>query len=270
MGNCYMNNNCVPALNYRVLGGTQPPENHRENDIWVNTSEKITDHVFSTTAPELSEGRLWFGTSTDSVVKMNILKHDNVTVYPASCKQCVSGAWVDKTAQTFLDGKWVDWVLYLTKNGDSLDGITGGWTGTDGCLTFPNGTMDITAQTFGGSVSYGAAYTNNKIDISSWNKVEITVTGVDSGSDSNRFLCLFMDKPEGTSYDWNSNSGIPNTNLVLTAEPIQGAGTYYIDTSSLSGSYYIGVLLRGYGFNKASVTATEVMLNNYNSKEGSV
>ena len=54
---------------------------------------------------------------------------------------------------------------------------------------------------------------------------------------------------------------------MLTHVDIDGAGTYQIDISSLSGSYYIGVFVQGYDYNKASVTTTEVVLNNYGNMD---
>lgn len=255
MGECYIDNTSPPALNYRVVGGTATPGNPKENTIWVNTSDMITDHVFSATAPEMADGRVWIKTGADSVVRMNVLKKNNVTVYPASCEQCVGGAWIPKLAKTYINGAWVDWMLYLTINGDDSRGTTGGWTGTDGCLTFPNGTMNITAQKFGGSVSYGAAYTNNAVDLSHWSKATITVTEVDSGTDSKRYFAVFQKIPTG-------QSGEDIAEKMLTSIPITGPGTYSLPLYDVTGAYRVGFYVNGYGYNKASITTTEVLLTN--------
>lgn len=41
------------SLNFKVVGGTTEPTNHKENMIWVNTSNKITGWYFSATQPRL-------------------------------------------------------------------------------------------------------------------------------------------------------------------------------------------------------------------------
>lgn len=96
------------ALNYKVVGDTSAPSNRSENTIWVNTSDPIKSHVFSATQPTGSDGMVWFQTTASSTVNFNALKKNVIQVYPASVKQYVSGAWVNKTAKIYQGGKWVD------------------------------------------------------------------------------------------------------------------------------------------------------------------
>jgi hypothetical protein len=65
-------------------------------------------------------GAVWITTGKSSPVAFNALKKNNITVYPISAKQYVSGAWVDKTAKSYQNGAWVDWwnPFYIFKSGE--------------------------------------------------------------------------------------------------------------------------------------------------------
>jgi hypothetical protein len=98
------------GLAFRVLGGTSAPSSPKPNDIWVNTSEKITSYIFSATEPENPvEGIVWFFTGTFSAVAFNALKKNNITVCPTGAKQFIGGAFVGVVAETYLNGAWKPW-----------------------------------------------------------------------------------------------------------------------------------------------------------------
>lgn len=105
------------SLNFKVVGGTSAPASPAENTIWVNTSVAITSWVFSTTAPTVSEGLVWFAIGNNSPVAFNAIKKNGLWVYPGSCQQYVSGAWVTKTAKTYQSGAWKDWMYWLYDTG---------------------------------------------------------------------------------------------------------------------------------------------------------
>lgn len=117
------------GLNFKVVGGTATPASPKENTIWVNTDAEITSWVFSATEPETpAAGMVWITTGKSSTAPFNALKKNNITVYPISAKQYVSGAWADKTAKIYQNGAWADWwdgELY--DNGNQFTGVTGGW-----------------------------------------------------------------------------------------------------------------------------------------------
>jgi hypothetical protein len=115
------------ALNFRVVGGTTAPSNHKENMIWVNTSTTISSWVFSATQPTAATGKVWITTGTSSTVEFNALKKNGIQVYPIAAKQYVSGAWVEKEAKSYQGSAWVEWIRYLYIYGDEYTGFTGGW-----------------------------------------------------------------------------------------------------------------------------------------------
>ena len=116
------------GLNFKVVGGTSTPASPKENTIWVNTSTKITDWIFSATQPTGATGMVWISTGKTSTAPFNALKKNNITIYPISAKQYVGGAWVDKTAKIYQNGAWVDWWNgELYENGNQFTNVTGGW-----------------------------------------------------------------------------------------------------------------------------------------------
>ena len=118
----------LQSLGFEVVGGTSAPSNPKENTIWVNTSTSITSWVFSATQPTRATGRVWISVGASSSVAFNALKKNNITVYPLSAKQYVSGKWVDKTAKIYQNGAWVDWWDgQLYENGNQFTNVTGGW-----------------------------------------------------------------------------------------------------------------------------------------------
>ena len=109
-------------LNFKVVGGTSAPSNPKENTIWVNTNTAIASWFFSATEPENpSIGSVWFTTEKKSSAPFNVLKKNNITVYPVSAKQYLNSAWVDKEAKIYQNSAWVDVKVpgfYIFKSGE--------------------------------------------------------------------------------------------------------------------------------------------------------
>lgn len=141
----------------------------KENTIGIITTNKITGWMFSATEPESPvEGMVYITTGTDSDIAFNALKKNGIQVYPLSAKQYVSGAWVDVTAMSYQGGEWHEWEtkLYLFKEGDQCEDITGGWTtwGTE------HGVKDNYLRMYHDNGNAGCS-TNNKIDMSNYTKI---------------------------------------------------------------------------------------------------
>lgn len=109
-------------LNFQVK--TYPSEtalkadNPKENTIGIITTTTMTSWVFSAKEPTEPEvGMVWISVGTSSPAEFNALKENNVTVYPLSAKQMVSGTLKDVVAKTFHGGKWVNWW-----SGEIIDG----------------------------------------------------------------------------------------------------------------------------------------------------
>ena len=116
------------TLNFKIVGGIAEPFYPKENTIWVLTENEINGWIFSAKEPETkTEGMVWICTGTSSPVEFNALKNNCVQVYPISAKQYIDGAWVSKTAKSYQNGSWKDFIAFLYNAGDEFTDITGGW-----------------------------------------------------------------------------------------------------------------------------------------------
>lgn len=179
-------------LNFKVVGGTSAPSSPKANTIWVNTSTAITSYVFGSTQPTGSTGMVWFNTGTFSTAPFNALKKNNITVYPLSARQYVSGAWVDKVAKSYQGGKWVDWwsgQLYELGNEHTI--VTGGWqarawllksgyTATAPTLTKNGSSMTAVAKTKNGS---GVIEIAKDVDLTGYSTLNLEYTGTGLNND---------------------------------------------------------------------------------------
>lgn len=116
------------ALNFVVIPNPKP-ETAKENTIWVDT-DSITSWVFSATAPDNPKaGMVWFSVAASSGVEFNALRKNGIHIYPVSAKQYIGGEWVNKTAKSYQNDAWVEWLpegaLYYF--GNQCVSVSGGW-----------------------------------------------------------------------------------------------------------------------------------------------
>lgn len=233
------------GLNFSVVGGTTQPTG-RENLIWVDTDTAITDWLFSTTQPTtrsdgtaLSGGEIWFKTGNSSAAAFNALKKHYLGTYPAGCKQYVSGTWVSKTAKTYQNGEWIDWVLYLYIAGDECSRITGGWGffKEDASATGTKNSTSITIASAGGFKAVNS-HTTNPIDLTDVATLKINATSRNSTQNDYVRIGVSM-KPNAIA-----------TGLFAAYADITETGVTELNVSNLTGSYYVIV----FAVNGASVT----------------
>lgn len=123
------------SLNYEVVDGTSAPSSPSVNTIWINTSTAITSHIFSATQPtNPASGMVWIIVGASSTAAFSATEENPVMVYPLSAKQYISGAWVDKTAQSYQGGEWVGWVTFVFQNGAFTNGGYGKQLGDSNCV----------------------------------------------------------------------------------------------------------------------------------------
>lgn len=241
-------------LNFEIVGGTSQPSNPKENTIWVNTSTDITSWVFSTKQPENPDnGMVWITAGNDGSVKFNALKKNDITIYPQTAKQYISGKFEDKPALSYLNGKWVEWYngeLYY--NGNEYDFITGGWS-PNNVEASTNGfsALNITRNTDNIVLRETTAYksgcfsTTNAVDVSKYKTAyfEIALTN-DASNDIWALFSvhLLRDDPRG-GVEAFVESG---TNSQVVA----------LDISALSGEHYITLGL----YSQCTLTLRKVWL----------
>ena len=219
------------GLNFKVVGNPQP-SNPVENTVWIDTDTPITSYIFSAAQPAGEEGMVWIATGTTSTVEFNALKKNGITVYPMGAKQYVSGAWVDKTAKSYKNGEWVEWIPegMLYYRGNECDPVTGGWSAFVGYSdsytlgSYTEGSDRITLKLNGDKKCVSAAPAN-KIDLTKASTLIVNVKRVPSEANHGLYV---------TSVRSNSSCD----KAVAKLEELK-VGENVLDVSSLNGSYYI-------------------------------
>lgn len=236
------------GLNFKVICNPQP-STAKENTIWVDT-DKINNYYFSATQPEnMVDYDVWIITGTSSTVAFSATKKNPVMVYPLSAKQYVSGALVDKTAKSWQGGEWVDWGMYLYKDGNVNTDLIGnfkayaygysGWSSTKKAPTITQGTNTIDLTLAG--VASGANFTSQgivapekAIDVSNFGTLKVHITEYSGEERSARIGCLSSIRDNFTFVD-------------DTFSIIAGTGDTTLDISGISGAIYPIILLSGEG-----------------------
>ena len=120
------------ALEYAVAGSSARPEAPAENTIWVQTAADISGTVFQFEQPASpQDGLVWISMGAASHVPFRPVAGEGITLYPLKAKQysAASGAWSEKTAESYIGGAWKDWNIHLYEPGNEYTHLTGGWNG---------------------------------------------------------------------------------------------------------------------------------------------
>lgn len=131
----------------------------------------------------------------------------------------------------------LSYCLYVYRRGDERSSVSGGWTGNG---TFAKNTDSITSNLADGG-AYGNVYTNSLISFADYRSLVFVFSGAISvGSGGTN---LFM---------WAATSKLSNSSMsaptgAAASKKVGGnndgqitLGTYAIDVSALTGSYYVG------------------------------
>ena len=253
------------SLNFKIEGGTSEPEPPSENMIWVNTDIPITSYVFDVSQPSSPiPGMVWIKIGTSSDVKFNTLKENTIMIYPKTVKQYIDTTWVDKDTETYLNGKWYNWITGYWDGALYIDGvdysdITGGWTavGLGGSAegytyyssapTLTKNETNMTATISGGTNSSGfysgVVRTANAIPLKKYSVLKFTGKGNASGGYV-RLLVLSTDCDK-----------FQNATKTVVIPATSSSSTYTIDVSDLTESYYIAVMTAA-DTGKSPVTCT--------------
>lgn len=243
-------------LNFKVIAVASEsalPTTAAENTIAVITTAPITSYVFSSTAPTSpTEGMVWVLTDKTSIAAFNAIKRNGLWVYPLRCQQYVSGAWVEKTAKSYLNGTWSDWWdgSYY-KDGNQEIFVTGGWQKFAKNSNVNKVTFEASEIHFG--VQYqtepgygGSICTKNKINVTNLSALIVKkscqkVTGDESDTIRAAFGLISTAKyvsPAAGTAGWVARGGISPTQAY-------GATKVYTDTrldvSNLTGEYYLSL-----------------------------
>lgn len=230
------------GLNFKVVGNPKPGT-AKENTIWIDTNVEITSWIFSATEPETpAEGMAWIYTGTSGPMKFNALKKNSIMVSPISAKQYVSGAWVNKVAETYQGGKWTSWITFLIQQGSDNTAITGGWKSQGKALsgheayapTVANSGdhITLTLPIVSGKWRGGIYIANNKLNLTDIKTITVVGSGSTGNSSSGIVGFRIWSSIGSYLYD-NSPAGVT----------ISGSGEYSLDVSAFTGNYIVGFCL---------------------------
>lgn len=221
------------GLNFEIVGGTTQPTNPKENTIWINTDEEITGWVFSAAEPEApAAGMVWIKTGLSSNVQFNALKKNQIILSPIYATQYTSDGIVDKQAQIYQNGEWVDWRVFLYNKGNMFEEITGGWKMLKH-VDYSNGSVSILEDSIklvGGSGA-PSMITTYKIDLTDVKTVNVNAKEIYGSA---RLIARA---------DYVSSSA-----NVTAMNTFASTGVHQIDVSGLTGSYYILIMSDGVSF----------------------
>lgn len=172
------------------------------------------------------EGTVWFPVGTSSPVAFSATKKNPVMVYPLSAKQHVSGAWVDKEAESYQGGEWHDWTTYIYNLGwDAASGLN---------VASGSGAPNISVGTSGGYLTLSRPTTWN-----SWAKAvtpeTYDLTGVDTIYCETGSMASWSGSPVRFGVA-KSGDSLPTAAVSLT----ESNTVYSLDVSALSGEYVVG------------------------------
>lgn len=237
------------GLNFRLVGGLTQPADPAENVIWVETDTAITSYAFSATEPaEPAQGMVWVAMGTSSTAAFNALKKNILMVYPISTKQYVGSVWEDRNSKIFQGGSWVEWIVYLYKNGTKNTSLVGelktAAVSEDGSNTglpiVTENTDNITIKMSSGGNTGGIAYFEKKIDLTPFRKLVFDGQMYAEWKWAGIGIWTEIGTTQGTNraaaFLTGSNSQYPELTLNGKAE---------IDISQLTGEYYIGFTITG-------------------------
>lgn len=232
-------------LNFEIVGNPQPAE-AKENTIWVDTDTPISGWDFNATEPAKPVPDIvWIYIGTTSPAAFNTLKKNGIHVYPISAKQYIGGEWVTKTAKSYQNGKWVEWIpegaLYW--HGNECVDITGGWTSFAWKMQVDvstNGqTFEIARNAdhlmFTKTGDIGAVmHTTNSIDLT--NVKAIHFKGEMSKATRDNWVAFHVwTKIGGNNAYWATNSKA--TVKTSTSEPVR---EFTLDVAALTGNHFLG------------------------------
>lgn len=158
----------------------------------------------------------------------------------------------------------LSYFLWLYKDGDTCDTVSGGWSPSeykitggsfDAVATFGQNDMTIANNAGNGSVYCGNVFTNNSNDLSGISSLKFKITGIgkttyyssaDEKTHNIQFsLVVASARPDGASPTFTADLRILAT------------GEYSIDVSSISAGY-VGIWIKSGGYAKTTLTISEI------------
>lgn len=212
-----------------------------ENTIGIITDTAINGYRFSATEPtDMKPGEVWIMTGDSSEVNFNII--NNVYIYPISIYQYINGDLVTKTAKTYLNSQWIDWIRYLYKN-SVYNEVFDKYIFVAGVGSITEKADHVLLTRSAETNSQIGWWTFNKIDLSKYKKihaeVNCTSVGVNSANGDWRYRFGAFTNKIAAGVAMGSSTVYMSAGTTFSSN---GVNTVYtVDVTSLNDSYYIGI-----------------------------
>ena len=220
------------GLNFEVVGSTTAPTNPSENTIWINTSTAIGEYQMSFVMPAarvdgsaLIAGDIWIQTGNANTVSINALKKNALHMDIIRACQWDGSAWSDKTVKCYINGNWKDTILYIFSASYGIDKDSSSWSQYE-INSFSSFTPTYIRVASNG-YSYGNIIDSIPRDVTNYSSLNIKVTRGIISDAWGAYLGIVSSDEDDVSF--------------VKSAAITGEGTFTLDLSDATGSYYIKI-----------------------------
>lgn len=150
------------------------PASAKEGTIGILTSVAYPSIVISALEPDTPvDGMIWIQVGTVSAYPVTVGKKQIITICPLKVQQYVSGSWTQRTAKTYLEGAWHDWMWVLINGTVSygMEKCDRSWSNTGG---FPDVSSDDGSVLVSIYNHSGSFVSSNAIDLTPYSKLKFT------------------------------------------------------------------------------------------------
>lgn len=229
------------GLNLRVVGtNTQPPK-PTENMIWFNTDTRIPHWYFQNDEPSDPElGDVYVTVTTTATNVLQLLRNNGLKLYFGTARQWDGAAWNIIGGKIYYNGSWhnLQTFVYDGTIGDAemnFNHNVGGypWIANAGgvisaSITPANDSFSFYAG--GAAAGDGSCRAPNTIDFTDVSSVKITYSG--SGGSATGVTATVAQSISGGVSGEKASVSLPSSSTKKTVT---------IDTSNVTGSYYLGL-----------------------------
>lgn len=226
-------------LNFKIVGSTTEPTNPKENMIWINTDQKITEWIFSHEQPtDAEEGTVWIQTTTslNSSVQVDVLKtkKKKITLYPLAAAQYIEKQWVDKEMKICKNGSWGDmWTGLIYSSGTFYNDIPYAGVGSGASISYGSNVI-IFSWGLQEGVYRHAELVFGPIDLTGFKTLTVTGQVTNVGAEGTTMTAAVTNAQSG-------GSTLASGSLRLTGGGNSGSITVDLSNISIENELYISV-----------------------------
>ena len=225
------------------------PSIAQQNSLGIITDVQFTSYGLGKVNPFIyyqnaTPGCLWICTSDFAPFGFNLLVNNYFQVYPVRAEQFIDNVWVIKDMYIYQsEWKPVEFALY--KKGEENIDITGGWAALGKLIKKDTGKAALPIIDYEDNMMHiyystsnqsSIVYCANKIDLTCYKNLSFKGILYSSTTNTNVRICI-----------WSSLGTYWSDNIAASALSTSNniSEIFEIDTSNLTGEYYIGIGMYG-------------------------